>query len=328
MEDIKVSVIVPIFGVERFIARCVGSLMLQTLKEVEYIFVNDATTDKSMERLAEEMGHFQERKENVRIVNLERNEGLPAARNYGLRLARGQYIFHCDSDDFVDPFMLEKLYGEATQKDADIVWCDWFLSMEKGERYMKQPSFGSGNEAVKAMLSGAMKFNVWNKLVRRSLYEDNGISFPSGYGMGEDMTMIMLFACAGKVAYLPEAFYHYVKTNMGAFSRTYSERHLRELRYNVHRTEMFIEKHYGSEMAQELAFMKLEAKFPFLLLEDDAKRRLWAEWYPEANVYIMRNRRVPFRSRLLQWCAWKRLWWLVRGYSFLLNRVVYGIIYK
>ena len=77
-----------------------------------------------------------------------------------------------------------------------------------------------------------MKYNVWNKLVRRDLYIDNHIIFPSGYGMGEDMTMMLLFAFARKVAYLPKAFYHYVKLNTVSFSHTYSDRHLKELRYN------------------------------------------------------------------------------------------------
>lgn len=328
MEDIKVSVIVPIFGVERFISRCVRSLMKQSLREVEFIFVNDATTDASMDRLVEEIDNFQERKASVQIINLEKNEGLPAARNHGLHVARGQYIFHCDSDDFVASDMLENLYNVAVSQDADIVWCDWFLSMERGVRYMRQPSFDKTEDAVRAMLCGAMKFNVWNKLVRRSLYEDNGISFPSGYGMGEDMTMIMLFACAKKVTYLPKAFYYYVKTNTAAFSRTYSERHLKELLYNVHRTDLFIQERYGEEMTQELAFMKLEAKFPLLLLGDESKLELWTAWFPETNVYIMQNKYVPFRNRLLQWCAWKKLWCLVRAYSILFNKVVYGMIFK
>lgn len=71
---------------------------------------------------------------------------------------------------------------------------------------MKQPSFDTALEALKTMLSGGMKYNVWNKLVRRSLYADYQVSFPAGYGMGEDMTMLLLFAHAGRVAYVPKAF--------------------------------------------------------------------------------------------------------------------------
>lgn len=193
---------------------------------------------------------------------------------------------------------------------------------------MKQPSYDSALEALKAMLSGAMKYNVWNKLVRRSLYTDNDIVFPAGYGMGEDMTMMMLFANAKRVAYLPKAFYHYLKLNTGAFSQTYSARHLQELRHNVSRISDYMQAKYGNALEKELAFFKLEAKFPFLISNDSKKYKLWEEWYPEANDYILQNRNVSARSRWLQWCAWKGLWWMVRLHYLLVIKIVYGIIYK
>lgn len=197
MCKVNVSVIIPVYGVEKFISRCADSLMSQTMRDgVEYIFVDDASEDASMERLKSVLSKYSERASQVKILVHEQNMGLPAARNTGLAQARGEYVFHCDSDDFVDPEMLDTLYGKAKEEDADIVWCDWFLTFGSTERYMKQPDYGSPEEALKAMLGGAMKFNVWNKLVRRSLYTDNAIVFPAGYGMGEDMTMMMLFAYA------------------------------------------------------------------------------------------------------------------------------------
>ena len=168
----KVSVVVPVYRVEKFIRYCAETLMQQTLKEVEYIFVNDATPDHSMEILQEVLICYPERQDDIIIVTHEVNKGLPAARNTGLQIAQGEYIFHCDSDDFVEPDMLEVLYTEAVRKEADIVWCDWFLSFEKNERYMKQPSFDTAHKALKAMLGGGMKYNVWNKLVRHKLYVD------------------------------------------------------------------------------------------------------------------------------------------------------------
>ena len=234
-KEIKVSIIIPIYNVSRFIERCTESLMQQTLHEVEYIFVNDATPDSSIQILEEVVAHYPERKEQVRIIHHDTNKGLPAARNTGLSLATGEYIFHCDSDDYVEPTMLEDLYNATKANGADYVWCDWFLSYDNNERYMPQPSYNSPDDALRGMLDGAMKYNVWNKLVRRSLYVDNKILFPAGHGMGEDMTMMMLFAKAHRVAYVPCAYYHYIKLNTGAFSQTYSDKHLIELKYNVRR---------------------------------------------------------------------------------------------
>ena len=326
---IKISVITPIYGVEKFIGRCVESLMQQTIDGVEYIFVNDATPDKSMDVLRSVVERYPAKASQVKIVEHEHNKGLPAARNSGMAVATGEYLFHCDSDDYVEPDMLETLYSKALEAGADIVWSDWYLTFEKNERYMVQPSYDTPMEALKAMLGGAMKYNVWNKLVKRSLYVDNGIEFPAGYGMGEDMTMMFLFAHARKVAYVPKAFYHYVKLNTGAFSQTYSDRHLEELKHNVQRTAEYLHSVVDGDIEKDMAFFKLEAKFPFLITDgSNGRYRLWQEWFPEANKYILSNKNISARSRMVQWLAWKRQWWLVRAYNFLLTKLVYGIIYK
>lgn len=324
----KVSVIVPIYGVEKFIGRCAESLMQQTLKDVEYIFVNDATVDHSMEVLQDVLGRYPERQDSVLITVHKTNKGLPAARNTGLQIAQGEYIFHCDSDDFVESDMLETLYVEAVSHQADIVWCDWFLSFEKNERYMKQPSFDNAQDALKAMLTGGMKYNVWNKLVRHSLYTENQVSFPAGYGMGEDMTMILLFAHARRVVYIPKAFYHYVKLNTGAMSGMYSDKHLTELKYNVTRISETLEMICGKTLEKEIAFFKLEAKFPFLIVGDARMYKLWKEWYPEANRFILQNQYIPVRNKWIQWCAWKGQFWIVWLYYWLVCRLVYGVLYR
>ena len=328
----KVSVIVPIYKVEKFIVRCADSLLSQTLDEVEFIFVDDATPDRSMELLGQCLERHPRRKGQVRLLRHERNRGLPAARNTGLAAATGEYVFHCDSDDFVEPDMLETLYGAARGREADIVWCDWYLSFGRSERYMRQPDCATPLEALKAMLAGRMKFNVWNKLVRRSIYTENGIRFPEGHNMGEDMTMMQLFACARTVRYLPKAYYHYVRLNAHSFTQTSDskaqEQHLEDLRYNVQRTISFIEKRYGQKLEREIAFFKLESKFPFLITTDRASFCRWTEWFPEANVYILQNKNVTFRSRLLQYMASKGQFWYVRLYHILLIRLVYGVIYK
>ena len=326
--EYKVSVIIPVYKVEKFIGRCVKSLMEQTLRDVEYIFVDDASPDGSIAVLRNVLADYQERSNHVKILTHTENKGLPAARNTGLSVAQGEYIFHCDSDDFVEPEMLEKLYGYAVKENADIVWCDWYLSFENSERYMKQPAYDTPLEALKAMLGGAMKYNVWNKLVKLSLYINNDVRFPVGYGMGEDMTMMLLFAHAKKTIYFPRAFYHYVKLNTNAFSQTYSERHLQELQHNVTTITNKLETLFGNTLEQEIAFLKLEAKFPFLLSDDRKKQKLWDEWYPEANSYILKNRNISVRSRFVQWCAWKHLGVIVSMYRWLLNKIVYGIIYK
>lgn len=328
MEDIKVSVIIPVYGVESFIGRCAESLLNQTLDNVEFIFVNDATPDNSVNIIKQVISKYPQRADYCKIITHEENRGLPSARNTGLAHSTGDYIFHCDSDDYVEPTMLEDMYHAAIENKADIVWSDWYLTYAKTERYMHQPSYDTPLDAIKSMLSGGMKFNVWNKLVRRTLYSNNNICFPNGCGMGEDMTMIMLFVHAKKVMHLPKAYYHYVKLNSGAFSQTYSNKHLEELQCNVQRIEQYIRAHYGVELDREIAYLKLDVKFPFLISDDANKHKLWKAWYPEANRYIEKTQYISIRSYILQRLAAANQFWLISIYYKIVYKFIYNILYK
>ena len=194
---------------------------------------------------------------------------------------------------------------------------------------MKQPNYNSACDALKGMLAGQMKYNVWNKLARRSLYTDNNITFQEGYGMGEDMTMMLLFAYAKKVSYVPQAFYHYVKLNPNAISQTFSDKHLDSLKHNEQYIENRLRAIYGDTLNLEIACLKLEIKFPFLVIGDSSSLyKLWKDTYPEANKYILQNHYVSVRSRLVQWCASNNLWIIVRIHFWIVCRFIYGILYR
>ena len=325
----SVSIIIPIFKVRNFIERNACSLFEQTMKGIEYIFVDDATPDDSIEILKSCIERYPERKDQIVMLAHEQNKGLPAARNTGLAAATGEYVFHCDSDDFVEKDMLEEMYNAAKANDADMVYCDFYLSFEKNERYMSNPAYATAEDMFRiGLLGGNMKYNVWNKLVRRSLYIDNDIVFPAGHGMGEDMTMIRLAACAKSIAYVPKAFYHYVKLNSNAFSATMSERHKTDIRYNIDQTVGFLQEKFGNALDKEIAFLKLNTKLQFIITDDETQYEVWKEWWPEANEYICMNKAQAFRTRLVQWLAAKGQFWAVKLYFKIVYKLVYGVIYR
>lgn len=323
----KVSVIAPIYGVEHFIRRAAESMMNQTLKDVEFIFVDDCTPDKSIAILQEVVSNFPQRQ--VRILRHDKNQGLPAARNTGLDAARGKYIFHWDSDDYAKPEMLESLYKEAETNGCDYIWSDWFLTFNANSRIMPQPSASSPREALSIALAGGMKYNVWNKLVARELYLDNAIRFPEGLSMGEDMTMIKLLAKARHVGHVASPFYHYIRTNSEAMTQIYSEKHLRELRTNTEDLCKFLQNEIADDyIEKELNWFRLNVKLPFLFSGRKEDMKLWQQWYKDANKEIMSNYRQAFRTRLLQWTAAHRLSWVNRIYNVLVFKFIYGVIYR
>jgi len=324
----KVSVIIPIYKVESFIGRCACSLLEQTLDEMEFIFVDDCSPDGSIQVLEEVLAYYPSRAKDIRMIHHDRNLGLPAARNTGLKVARGEYVFHCDSDDWVEPEMLEKLYDAATENNADIVWCDWYLNFEKSERYMRQPSYTTPHDALRGILSGRMKYNVWNKLVRRKLYGNNHIAFPEGHGMAEDMTIIRLFACASRVCYLPRAFYHYVRLNESAFTHAVSEKNRVDMMFNTIETVSYLKDKFGSLFDCELEWFKLSVKFPLLVSGSRDDYYVWLFIFRESNGFIRSNHNQSLRARLLQQAAAGGQYWIVWLYYRLVQRLVYGIIYK
>lgn len=325
--EYKVSVIIPIYKVEKFIERCVRSLMEQTMDNVEYIFVDDASPDDSIQILQTVLADYPGRRNDVRILTHAENKGLPAARNTGLAVATGEYIFHCDSDDFVEKNLLSTLYETACRENADIVWSDYYISYPNNERYLKQPSYDTPEAALKGMLNGKMKYNVWNKLAKRSLYTDNKITFPAGYAMGEDMTMMFLFSYAHKVAYVGKALYHYVSNN-ASMTNVPKQNHLVELKHNSDCVLAFLEKRYNGTWKEEGYSFMLLMKWPFLTGHNSKLYPLWKEWCPEANSHIWKRKDVAWRIRFVEACAAHGQFWLVKLHDWIILRLLYRVMYK
>lgn len=325
----NISVIVPFYGVEKYISRCVESLMCQTIKDnVEFIFVNDATKDQSVDILQKVLSEYPERKEQITILHHEKNKGLPAARNTGLVVAKGKYIYHCDSDDYLEKDALEILYKKAEKNNADIVWGDFYEVMPDGLRYKKQPAYFTPLDAIKGMLTGDMDYNVWNKLVRRDLYFENNILFPAGYAMGEDLTMIMLFSNALKVDFVTKPIYFYDRTNPFAMTYSMSEEKQNTLKHNVAMVENYLYGKYGNSLMVEIATLKLNLKWPFLISTDKIEvYKRWNKWFPEANEYITRQS-VSGRIKVLELCAFKKQYWIIWLHYWLVVRLYYKVLGK
>ena len=330
----KVSVVIPIYKVENYIERCVRALMEQTLGDVEFLFVDDASPDGSMEIVRKVVSEYDR---NVRFLVHKMNKGLPAARNTGMEAATGDYIYHCDSDDWPERTLLEKMVTAAEKADADFAYCDFYLSFADKERYMHQPSFADTMELLeKGFLAGMLKYNVWNKLARRNLYCSTALlptggagrgAFPEGLTNGEDLTMVKVIRMAHTVVHVPEALYHYNRTNDNAITKTYSEKHFADIKANTDDVIRFLTEHPITH-PEYLEYFKLSQKLPLLFSQSRQQYRLWQQWYPDANGYIRKNREWPFRTRMVQQLAAWHLFPIVHLYSWAVDNLFYGLLYK
>lgn len=228
----KVSVIVPVYKVERWLERCGRSLFGQTMEEAEFIFVDDRSPDGSIEVLERVLADYPRRREQVKVIRHSENQGVSVSRQDGLDAATGEYVIHSDPDDWVEPEMLERLYEKAKADDADMVICDFYQVNPKTGRkrlFVQKPdSFDA--ELVQRQLFRNLHGCVWNKLVRLEVIRKANVKFPAGYAFCEDLTFnTELLNQPLKIVYLPEAFYNYVwSATGGSLSSAYSERIERE----------------------------------------------------------------------------------------------------
>ena len=156
MNNKMVSVCIPVYGVEKYIERCARSLFEQTMTDgIEFIFVNDCTNDRSIEILEQILSEYPQRKNQVKIIHHDTNQGLTGARNTALKYAQGEYIIHCDSDDWVDIKMYENMYNKAIETDADMVYCDYKLESSKTQNVCLKSTL-----SAVAMLKGVLDTSI------------------------------------------------------------------------------------------------------------------------------------------------------------------------
>ena len=173
---VKVSIIVPIYKVEKYLKRCLESLVSQTFQEIEIICVNDGSPDQSQKIVDE----YVEKYPHLVKGYLKENGGLSDARNYGLNLASGDYVAFIDSDDWVEPEMIEKMYRAAREQEADLVICDFVMDWETKEKeslYISGIRQESTDFMRNVLLSGP---SAWNKLYKKDLFLKTDIRYPKG----------------------------------------------------------------------------------------------------------------------------------------------------
>ena len=299
----KISVIITIYNSENYITPCVNSLFNQTLEEIEYIFINDATQDNSIEKLHCIIGDFPNRKPFITIINLNKNEGVSNARRIGLENATGEYIIHCDSDDWIDKDMYERLYQKAKETDADIVGCNFRHEFSDIQYDFHQQYSDSMEENIRRLINGKIFPSLCTSLTRRSLITGYNVSFPIGLNMGEDLFFnLQLYLHATKIVGMDWAPYHYRHTeNSSCVQRTRKSIDSDIAIAGMIERLMKDQKMYD-KYAKDIEFRKFVSKLP--LMEDLNNRNNYQDWlniYPETNKCIWKYDQLDWKRKTELW---------------------------
>lgn len=302
MKNIKVSIIVPVYNAEKYLEQCLESLLAQTLPETEIILTDDGSTDGS----AAILKTYEEQFSDKLTVIYTENKGVSSARNTALKLAKGEYVQFVDADDYISPYMCQRLYEAAKKHECDIVICDRFDVYEKDgateERSGENPHrLGVDGRSFIPCEDGETYINIspypWDKLIKRELAKD--LEFPEGMRFEDLVYIYSACALAKKVVWVDEPLYYYRK-NVGflaGFSKETSDilKALQKLKENTERYGI-----KGLERELEFIFIRhillryrvlmapdnkghIKEKFAFISESWDFLRRHYPGW--KKNYY-------------------------------------------
>lgn len=266
--NIKVSVIVPVYNVEKYLSRCIESLIGQTFNDIEIILINDGSTDKSLNII----NKYRAKDKRIKLINNE-NRGVSYSRNIGIKESVGEYIMFVDSDDWIDKDTIDKMYKKAIKNDYDLIMCSYvreFFSGSKCKNITKEveiiyEKFSINNNLLRRLIGPIENElanpenldslgTVWGKLYKAETIKKNNIKFIDleKIGSAEDVLFnIYLFNEINKAIFINEAMYHYWKGNSNSVTSKYNSK-LREQRQVFFKyIEDFIRKNQMNEIYYE-----------------------------------------------------------------------------
>lgn len=291
----KVSVVVPIYNVENYIVRCAESLFNQTLDDIQFIFVDDASPDRSVLLLEQTIERFPQRKAHTIILHHTRNRGLPTARATGVAHVEAPFVAHCDSDDYVDPTMYEKLYECAVQNDSDIVICgrkDHSIDGRENNIFNKPLMEGS---YVYNFLYGRISPYVWTRLTKTGIYRR--VKFPTENFLEDWVQTVQLLTYASRITFIDDCLYHYVRNPFSItneMNQNVVTKKMQQCITNYNLMHDFVAEHYPFK-EKDFIIKKEWVRCRFFPL---ITRKQYLQTFPEINISILFCREFSWRHKV------------------------------
>lgn len=275
-EQQKVSILVPIYKAESFVPRIAESLFEQSYKNIEFVFVNDASPDKSIEILGKLIdSSYPSIKSRVKILNNAHNSGVAASRNRALKNATGDFVIWMDADDFYSKDAVEKLMTKQLATGADVVSGN-FVTIFKNHRQLSQnKSYASAHEMLLDVISREANLCLWGRLWKKSVYNDHDIHFTEGLNIGEDYNVIGKYLYYAKsVTSINDVIYFYDRRNENSLIND-----LKSMSRNEEVLSLFydLKKFFAKEIIQDgmlaRAFELSELRMAVAMIVDSAVLR-------------------------------------------------------
>ena len=295
----KVSVIIPIYGVEKYIERCARSLFEQTLDDIEYIFINDCTQDRSIDVLTSVIPEYPSREKQILIITMDKNSGQALVRRRGIEIASGDYIIHCDSDDYIHPEMYRIMYEKAVREGHDIVACDV-------QEISRWPKILPGNTLESKDFLNHIFLNesgfLCNKLVRSSVVHSPSIIYPE-CNFIEDLVLTSQYAILShSVGYISEPLYFYVRRDTSITGNHSDEAILDKFHQGVKNLSIILNIIQSKGLIEyyfdAIVWTKLSHRNSLLrIMPKYESTNLWRNTFKEIDKYVLKSKVITKQEK-------------------------------
>lgn len=298
----QVSIIVPVHNSSSYIEQCVRSLFEQTFDNIEYIFVDDASSDNSIDIIKKISKAYPNRVPQCKFIYNENNIGVSSSRNRGLNFASGEFVCFCDNDDWMDKNMICYMYNYAETNKSDLVICD-AVSVDGNEEkilHIQYPNIDKF-KALRIYISSTWN-PIWNMLINRNLFFEKNIFFPDGKNMCEDyyVSTKLLLNSANPV-HVDKALYYYNRSNPSSFLHNQNEKSNRmKIDVNLDLISYFKEKELYEYYKKELCWRLLNAKQELCFYRESFTN--FISIFPESHKYILSCTFLSTKVKLTMWC--------------------------
>lgn len=220
-----VSILVPVYNVNRYIQKCAVSLFEQSYPNIEYIFVDDCSPDDSIAILYDVISRYPKRKAQIKIISHKINKGLAEARNTAVNAATGKYIMHVDSDDYLERETIAIMLAKAVEKAADMVVCDFNNIYQNKVVKTTVKVVKDKLHYLSLILTRRTTVNIWGRIIKRDLLIENSIYAIPGLNHGEDYVVIprIIFHCKN-IEKVDLALYNYIRYNVSSYTNGVNEK--------------------------------------------------------------------------------------------------------
>ena len=290
-----ITVIVPVYNIEKYLDRCVSSILNQTLKNLEVILVDDGSIDASPS-LCDEYKKLDNR---IKVIH-QQNLGVSAARNAGLKVARGKYVTFIDGDDWIENDTYDSAISAAELQCADIVQWNFIFSDGKNKNLKNRQIKKDGILAItKKTILNPNSNSVWNKIFLKELIDENKMSFPIGITVGEDRYFsYCCMACAKKIYQLSACFYYYFINPSSVMRSNYTMKKINDDIKSIVLTENFLKERNICNFDSSMQMTKIRVKNYCYGALASPDFNIWRNTFKELNL---KSALVKDKTAIINW---------------------------